>query len=162
MKTVSSTIKQCLDKNEIKCQHNEEFDAFYFNIGCESTDLDMYIQVRGEEYISFIAGLPIAIPKESYTNICQVINEINAEAMIATLYLHKESGKLYGQSFAIAHEGEIHEEVILHNIGLTMNVLNSRVKEIFKVAFGGENDDSLTKLLLGQIKEDAQGNPIFN
>lgn len=103
MKTISSMIKECLDNNEIKYDYNDEFDAFFFNMSCESADLDMYIQVRDEKYISFIAGLPIAIPKESHANICQVINDINAEAMVATLYLLKDSGKICGQSFVIVH-----------------------------------------------------------
>lgn len=162
MKTISSMIKECLDNNEIKYDYNDEFDAFFFNMSCESADLDMYIQVRDEKYISFIAGLPIAIPKESHANICQVINDINAEAMVATLYLLKDSGKICGQSFVIVHQGEIHYEVILHHIAVTINIVDSRVKEIFRVAFGENNDAILAQLSMGQIEEDAQGNLIFN
>lgn len=87
MKNTVEVVKQCLDNNEISYHHNEERDSFFFNVSCKSKDLNFFIQVHGEEYISFIAGLPIAIPKDSYANVCQTLNEINAEAMIATLYL---------------------------------------------------------------------------
>lgn len=159
MKQVSLTIKQCLDNKRINYQYNEEQNDFYFNVRCELTDLDFYIQVHGDEYISFIAGLPITIPKESYANVCQTLNEINADTMITSLYLHKPSRKIYGQSFAIAIGGEIHEDVIMHNIGLTMNTLDSRAEEIFRVAFGNCNDDTLAQLFM---RQDAHGNPILN
>ena len=162
MNTIATIIQQCLEKAEIKYQYNEETEVFYFSMSGDSSDLDFFIQVRENEYVSFIASLPTAIPKESYSKVCLAINDINAEAMIASLYLNKDTGKLHSQSFAIAPEGTVHEDVIMHNIGVTMCILDSKVKQIFHIAFSESDDDRLAQLLLNSIKEGANGEPICN
>lgn len=140
MKTLVSTIKESLDGVSIDYRYDENNRFFIFSLSCESTDVTFIIQIHGDVYVSFMAMLPIIVPEESYADICLLINRINADANISTLFLDPDAYKIYGQSFAVSHNGEIEEDVISLHIGATANAVDSHVKEIFSVLYKSKGE----------------------
>ena len=161
MKVILKTIKQYLDNNGLSYQYREERNVFYFQISTDIVDIDFFVQIQKEaECILFIATLPITIEESKADAMLKLINTINAQTTIASLYM--ESSKIYAQSFVLYTENSIVEDLFLRYIALTVSVLNGRVKEIFRIVFGNSNNSELTQLFLRQIKEDTDNNLIFN
>ena len=100
MKVILKTIKKYLDNNGLSYQYREERNVFYFQISTDIVDIDFFVQIQKEaECILFIATLPITIEESKADAMLKLINTINAQTTIASLYM--ESSKIYAQSFVL-------------------------------------------------------------
>lgn len=147
MKPIYQRISELLDSMEIKYNFEEDIDVFYFKMGGETSDIDVYIRIQGETLITFNAILPIRMPEYSFPELLDAINQINTDALISTLYLDKDSRKINSQSFIDTKDGDIDEENFTSFLISSIKRIDSNTEDFMKIVFGSQ-EKSLESLLM--------------
>lgn len=162
MKESTHNIQRYLKNNEVEFDVSEEQDAVYFRMGGTTADILVSIRIQNDNIILVTARLAINLPTRAYPKLLDALNEINRDALIATMYLYKDEdgGNVVAQAFILSKEEELEEALFMRTLLSTIARINGEAEHILKIAFGG--DESLSELLLKQQIEESQRDTTLN
>ncbi|MFI3323038.1 MAG: YbjN domain-containing protein [Rikenellaceae bacterium] len=155
MKPVLKKIKKIFKEKGLSYEIDEELNLIYFRIFGADVPILVEIRLQYDDLLFISAGLEFEIPQSFYSEVLDVINDINGSALIATLFLNKREscGEVLAQSSLFTIDEKLDKEAFYRTLFSTIEIANSNSTVIMEEVF---DDDAIAKIREKKCAEESQ------
>ncbi len=161
MKPILECMSTLLEKQELNFEIKEEDDVIMLSIAGKVANINILIGVQNDRIITITAFLPVNIPDKSHCHVLELINKINTEALVSTMYLDMSRKTVNCQSFLHVENDAVGEAAFNHSFYSTVCRIDERSEEILSVAYG-MSTESLSELIMRKQIEESQNDEVVS
>ncbi len=161
MKPILKNLSSYLDKMELSHDVREDSDAIIFSMGGSVADLNLLLRLQNDAILTITAVLPVNIPERVQPQILELINRVNVDALVSTMYLETEHKTVGCQGFLFVKNETIDEDMFTQCFYYTASRMNHYAEEILSIAYGNSTE-SLSELIIRKQIEESQREGVMN